>query len=224
MIFNAFDGWDFIRVAYTSIKEKDFIDKRWNWDRPRLISPHGEINKNWVIFPEKINGKFAVLHSLTPNIQIDYLKNLEDLETGKSKIKSKYERKFKSKSWDTWVRGVGPAPLKTPEGWLVFYHAVTADETHKYKLGVLLLDLNDPTKIISRATAPILTPDMWYENDSKPGIVYACGAIIKKDMLYIYYGGGDKHVCVATSSLKEFIDNLKNSKNQTPSIKKVILS
>ncbi len=224
MIFNAFDGWDFIRVAYTSIKEKDFLNNNWDWDKPRLISPQGEINKNWVIFPEKINGKFAILHSLTPNIQIDYINRLEDLESGKAKIKSKYERKLKSKSWDTWIRGVGPSPLKTEDGWLVFYHAVTADETHKYKLGVLLLDLNDPTRIIARATAPILTPDMWYENDSKPGIVYACGAIIKGDSLYIYYGGGDKHVCVATASLKEFINNLKNSKDQTPSIKKVKFS
>jgi predicted GH43/DUF377 family glycosyl hydrolase len=76
-------------------------------------------------------------------------------------------------------------------------------------LGAMLLDLKDPKKIISRSKEPILEPEMWYENDWKPGVVYSCGALIKNDTLFVYYGGGDKHVCVATSSLEKIFDKLK---------------
>jgi beta-1,2-mannobiose phosphorylase / 1,2-beta-oligomannan phosphorylase len=224
MTFNAFDGWDFIRVGYTSIKEEDFAKEKWNWSKPKLISPCGEINKNWVIFPEKINGKFAILHSLTPEVQIDYVDNLDDLASGKQKIKSRYGRKAPRRTWDTWVRGAGPTPIKTPDGWLVFYHAIGANEPSKYKLGVMLLDLHNPTKILARSSSPILLPDMWYENEGKPGIVYACGAVVRDNMLYIYYGGGDKFVCVATANFNEFINSIKNISERVPFISKVIFS
>ena len=72
MIFTAFDGWGSVRLAMTSIKLQDFKDKKWNWKRAVMISPPGQINKNWVLFPEKINGKFAIMHSFYPNILIDY--------------------------------------------------------------------------------------------------------------------------------------------------------
>ena len=207
--FNAFDGWDFIRIASVSINEKDFFDRNWKWSKPILISPPNQINKNWVLFPEKINGKFAVLHSISPKVQIDFVNKLEDLEKGKHIIKSQFKQDTSKKGWDTWVRGVGPPPLKTDKGWLVLYHAMDHRDPNKYKIGALLLDLKDPQKVISRSKEPILEPEMWYENDWKPGVVYSCGAIIKDDMLFVYYGGGDKHVCVATSTLAKVFDKLK---------------
>ncbi len=207
--FNAFDGWDFIRIAVVSIDEKDFFDGKWKWSKPMLISPPRQINKNWVLFPEKINGKFAVLHSISPKVQIDFVKNMEDLSKGKYVIKSQFKQDPTKKGWDTWVRGVGPPPLKTEKGWLILYHAMDKRDPDKYKLGALLLDLKDPQKIISRSIEPILEPEMWYENDWKPGVVYSCGALIKDDMLYVYYGGGDKHVCVATSPIQKIFDKLK---------------
>ncbi|MFH1454711.1 MAG: hypothetical protein ABIF22_00045 [bacterium] len=224
MTFNAFDGWNFIRVGYTSINEKDFENCKWNWSKPKLISPKGEVNKNWVIFPEKINGKFAILHSLTPEVQIDYVDSLDDLASGKQKIKSKFGRKVSRQTWDTWLRGAGPPPLKTDDGWLIFYHALSANETHKYKLGAMLLDLHNPKKIIARSSAPILLPDMWYENDWKPGIVYTCGVVVRDDTMFVYYGGGDKYICVATASFKDFMNSLKNITERVPHISKVIFS
>jgi predicted GH43/DUF377 family glycosyl hydrolase len=70
----------------------------------------------------------------------------------------------------------------------------------------MLLDLKDPTKVLYRAPAPILSPDMPYENDGKPGIVYASGSIIKDGKLIVYYGGGDKHVCAAETPLDPLLD------------------
>ncbi|HEU5114804.1 MAG TPA: hypothetical protein VFT82_03490 [Candidatus Paceibacterota bacterium] len=211
--FNAFDGWDFLRVALTSIKEDDFFNKRFKWTKPELLSPKGQIHKNWVLFPEKINGKFAILHSINPEIQIEYVDRLEEITKGNRVINSKFGAKKPRKAWDTWLRSAGPPPLKTPRGWLVLYHAVDKREPHKYKLGGLLLDPKNPTKIIARTPAPLLEPDMWYENDWKPGIVYACGAIIRKGELVVYYGGGDKYVCAARAPLNELLDwMLRNGK------------
>lgn len=211
--FNAFDGWDYIRIGVVSIDEKDFFEKKWKWSKPLLISPPNQINKNWVIFPEKINGKFAILHSISPKVMIDYIDDLNHLDKNKNTIKSHFAQDKTRASWDTWVRGVGPPPLKTKQGWLVLYHGMDHRDPNKYKLGAMLLDLKNPSKIIGRATEPLLMPDMWYENDSKPGVVYACGAIIKNDTLFVYYGGGDKHVCVATSPLEKVLSKLtKNIK------------
>ena len=209
MTFNAFDGWDFIRIGLTSIKEKDFKEKKWSWSRTKLISPANQVNKNWVLFPEKIDGKFAILHSLSPSVQIDYVDSLDHLSSGAKKILSRFGQKAPRESWDTWVRGAGPPPLKTKDGWLVFYHAINKIDSHRYKLGMLLLDLKNPKKILARAKAPVLLPDRWYENEGKPGIVYACGAILEKEKVYVYYGGGDKYVCVAISPLQEIMDYLK---------------
>lgn len=207
--FNAFDGWDYIRIAVVSIDEKDFMNGNWKWSRPVLISPPNQINKNWVIFPEKINCKFAILHSISPKVQIDYVDKLEDLESGKHIIRSHFKQDPDKKGWDSWVRGAGPPPMRTDKGWLVLYHAMDKRDPNKYKLGVLLLDINDPSKVISRSYDPILEPEMWYENDWKPGVVYSCGAVIKDETLYVYYGGGDKHICVATAPLSKVFEKLK---------------
>ncbi len=209
LTFNAFDGWDSVRMAVTSIAENDFFEKRWKWSKPLFISSANEINKNWVLFPEKIMGKFAILHSVSPEVAIDYVDRFEELAAGKRVIKGRFGHSRPQKGWDSFRRGVGPPPLKTKKGWLVLYHAIDRKDPNRYKLGALLLDLADPRKVIARAPTPFLAPDMWYENDWKPGIVYACGAVIKDDTLFVYYGGGDKHVCVATAPLKKVLNKLK---------------
>lgn len=207
--FNAFDGWDFIRIGVTSIDENDFWGKRWKWSPPMLLSPEREVHKNWVLFPEKIGGKFAILHSISPEVQVDYVDRLEDFASGRHVIVSRFGHHAPRKGWDSFRRGVGPPPLKTEKGWLVFYHAIDKKDEHRYKLGVLLLDLHNPRKVIAESSEPLLAPDMWYENDWKPGVVYACGAVIKDDVLFLYYGGGDKHVCVASAPLEKILKKLK---------------
>jgi len=111
-------------------------------------------------------------------------------------------------SWDSFVRSAGPPPLRTTRGWLLFYHAIDKRDPGRYKLGALLLDLVDPTKVLYRSVSPVLSPDERYENDGKPGIVYACGAVVRYGTLFIYYGGADKVVCVATAPLDPFLDAL----------------
>jgi predicted GH43/DUF377 family glycosyl hydrolase len=209
--FSAFDGWDFIRIALTTISKDDFLANRWKWSKPLLISPENQVNKNWVIFPEKINGKFAILHSISPNIQVDYIDSMTDIARGVKKIKSIFGARKEREEWDTWPRGVGAPPIRTKAGWLVLYHATDKTESHKYKLGAMILDINNPEKVLMRSSKPILAPDEWYENDGKPGVVYVCGAVIQDDILYIYYGGGDRHICVAHMAIDKLLGWLSDN-------------
>jgi len=194
-------------VALTSIKVDDFLNKRWKWKLPVLISPPGQVHKNWVIFPEKINGKYAILHSINPEISIEYLDSLEF--NNSTYINSYYGGEIRKRCWDGWVRGVGPPPIKTKKGWLLFYHAMDSRDFSKYKVGAMLLDLENPTKVLHRSKEPILEPKEFYENNGfKAGVVYASGAIIKDGKLLIYYGGADSYVCVAYANLEEFLKAL----------------
>ncbi len=214
MTYTAFDGFNFPRVALTKIALDDFLSRKWNWSRPVLISPPGEIHKNWTIFPEKIHGKFAVLHSISPEVRIDYFDTLDF--DGNTFIKSEHSKTPLQGRWELLVRGVGPSPIKTKEGWLVLYHATTRD--CGYKLGAMLLDKKDPTKVIARSKAPILEPTVWYENEgSKPRIVYSCGAVVKDETLFVYYGGADTVTCVATVPLPRLLRALVEGSKVVPS-------
>ncbi|HUC31265.1 MAG TPA: hypothetical protein VMR99_01080, partial [Candidatus Paceibacterota bacterium] len=210
LTYTAFDGWGSIRIALSSIALEDFLNKRWKWKKPAMISPAGEIHKNWVLFPEKIHGKFAILHSISPEILVDYVDNLDDFDDEEKVITSAYDRVSRTGAWDSWIRGAGPPPLKTKLGWLLFYHAMDMRDPNRYKLGVMILDANDPTKVLYRSRTPILEPDFDYENQgSKAGVIYSCGAVIKDGELYVYYGGGDSVTCVAMANLEKFLKELK---------------
>lgn len=207
MTYIAFGGWSSIRMGLTSIALADLKEKKWNWKRPIFISPEGERHKNWVLFPEKINGKYAIFHGIVPNIYVDYVDSLTEPFTIHSP-RPEGPQPGRKDFWDNKMRGIGPPPIKTGLGWLILYHAIDELESHKYKIGAMILDMHDPTKILYRSPEPVLSPDMHYENDGKPGIVYASGAYIHGDKLYVYYGGGDKHVCIAETSIKELLNYL----------------
>lgn len=212
LLYTAFDGWGSIRIALSTISLDDFLKKRWNWEDPVLISPPGEIHKNWVIFPEKINGKFAILHSVSPKVRVDYIKSLNELRQDDTFIQSHYVKSSRRKAWDSWVRGAGPPPIKTKYGWLLLYHAMDDNDPNRYKLGAMLLDLKDPTQVLYRSNAPILEPDACYENEGfKSGVVYSCGAVVVDKNLYLYYGGADTVSCVAVANLEKFLKDLMSS-------------
>ncbi|HUD11657.1 MAG TPA: hypothetical protein VMS08_04570 [Candidatus Saccharimonadia bacterium] len=208
----AFDGWSFVRQALTSISLSNVHAKNWRWRRPVLISKPGEIQKNWVIFPEKVNGKYAILHGLSPKVHIEYVDSLDHFN-GKKYIESLPQAggggySGRKDHWDNRVRGSGAPPIKTAMGWLLLYHATDKRDPGKYKLGAMLLDLKDPTKILFRSNSPLLEPEEWYENQGKPGVVYTCGAVILGDNLIVYYGGGDKHIAIARANATQFLKAL----------------
>ncbi|HEY4508926.1 MAG TPA: hypothetical protein VJC13_01430 [Candidatus Paceibacterota bacterium] len=220
MTYVAFEGWNSVRMALTSISIDDFKAGRWKWKEPIMLSRVNEIHKNWVLFPEKINNKFAILHGLSPEVLVDYVDNFDNFDETKQ-IKSRPPVGGRETHWDSRMRGAGPPPIKTDLGWLLLYHAQDRREPHKYKLGAMILDKKDPTKILHRSAHPILYPEMDYENDGKPGVVYASGAVIRNDDLRIYYGGGDKVVCIASAPLREFMNYLVTEDPKSFALKKI---
>lgn len=211
MTYVAYDGWSPPRVALTSIALTDFLNHNFLWEKPVLISPPGVVDKSAVIFPEKINGKYVIMHRVFPNILIDYVDSLvfdgKTFLTGQQKIEPR-SRDF----WDSLKIGAGAPPLKTEAGWLLIYQGVDDKDASEYKVGAMLLDLNDPAKVLARSAEPILLPREKYENVGfKAGVVYPCGALIKDDTLFVYYGGADSFVCVATANLKQFLRDLKKT-------------
>ena len=217
MTFNIFNGWNSIRVAAVAISGKDLSNKNWNWSNLYYLSKPGDRQKNWVLFPEKINGKFAVFHNLDKGdhkkVHIAYLNNL-DMDEAPSSLEAVDPQRLPDHdvAWHYRTRSAAAPPIKTKDGWLLFYHAMDKNDSDKYKVGAMLLDLKDPTKVLYRADEPVIEPDEWYENDWKPGIVYLSGAVVKDGTLFLYYGGGDKRIAVAHVELKDFINKLKTHK------------
>ena len=209
MTYVAYDGWNPPRIALSSIALTDFLDHNFLWDKPVLISQANVVDKSAVIFPEKINGKYVIMHRVFPNILIDYVDSLDF--DGRQYLKGEHKISPRSREWwDSRKIGAGAPPLKTKDGWLLIYQAVDDKDASEYKIGAMLLDLNDPTKVLYRSAKPILEPREEYENYGfKAGVVYPCGAIIKDETLFVYYGGADSYVCVATAELNEFLENLK---------------
>lgn len=206
MTYTACDNG--LGVALTSINVADFLNKKWAWKSPKLISKPGELHKNWVIFPEKISGQYAILHSICPEISIAFRDTLE-FKDGEF-VESHYDCNFRRKNcWDNWPRGAGAPPIKTTAGWLLFYQAMDENDPGKYKVGVMLLDLDNPTKILHRSGEPILEPEENYENNGfKAGVVYVTGAVVKSGELLVYYGAADSYIGVAHANLEEFLKAL----------------
>lgn len=210
MTYTAFNGKT-ARVALTSIKVNDFIKQKWDFKRPILISPPDIYNKNCVLFPEKINNKYVFLHRADgKNIWIDFV---SDLSFKKEKwLGGRILLEPRKDKWDSEKIGAAAAPIKTENGWLLFYHGVSQTSRH-YRVGAVLLDLNDPKKIIARINAPLLEPRMLYEEEGQvKNVVFPCNAILRDDKIFLYYGGADSVVCVASLSFKKLMKAILKEK------------
>jgi predicted GH43/DUF377 family glycosyl hydrolase len=98
--------------------------------------------------------------------------------------------------------GGGAPMIKTDRGWLQIYHGV--DKSQRYCLGALLIDASDPSRVIARTRLPILEPTEAYEVDGYfNNVVFCCGAIIRDQVVHLYYGAADKSMALATFSLDE---------------------
>ncbi|HBB49645.1 TPA: hypothetical protein DEQ22_01400 [Candidatus Nomurabacteria bacterium] len=199
MCYTAFDGIGPARVAVTSISEKNFLLRNWKWEKPVVITPGGFDDKDTCIFPEKTNGKYFILHRVENEICGDYLKSLNF----KKEIVKKCIRILgpRINTWDSFKVGICAPPLKTKYGWLLLYHGVSKNH-NTYRIGAVLLDMNDPAIILARTTDPIFEPEEPYETTGIiNNVVFPCGMVEKDGLLYIYYGAADTVVGVATIEL-----------------------
>ena len=169
-----------------------------------ILPPH---NKDCAIFEEKIDDKYYALHRPS-SVEIggNYIwiaSSPDGIHWGNHQCLIK----TREKHWDSGRVGAGASPIKTEKGWLAVYHG--ADASHRYCLGAFLLDLNDPTIVISRTEEPIMVPTEKYETSGFFGdVVFTNGHIVCGDRLTIYYGASDEFVCGADFSISEILSLL----------------
>jgi predicted GH43/DUF377 family glycosyl hydrolase len=167
-------------------------------------------NRNAALFPEKINGLYCRLdrplaQDDRADMWISYSPDL--IYWGKSKC---IARRAHNGNWQWQKIGAGAVPIKTEQGWLEIWHAVhtMARYNYVYHISVMLLDLDDPSRVIARAGAPILSPRELYERVGlTANVVFTSGAVLEDDgEVKIYYGGADTVQCVATARLDDLIE------------------
>lgn len=222
MIYAAYNGYQMARPAITSIDKEDFVNHKWNWKTPqpmtRVYHNHGEGNKNVVLHPEKVDGKYMLFHRIWPHIRMDLVDDLE-FGPGKNYLKEIRQIPARGDSWDSHKVAVAAPPIRIDEGWLLIYQGAGSQD-RQYKVGAMILDYDDPSKVLYRSNYPIMTPSQWYENEHKFGVAYPCGAVVRDGILNVYYGGSDKYVCLASAPLREFVDKLKQDPYSKPVLKK----
>ncbi len=249
LLYTAFDGKD-ARIAYAVSKNLR------DWKKKGIISPNISVSEarrlvkikkyrdNWkryqdshgssvllwdkdaVLFPEKIDGNFVMLHRFLPDIQIvkfknflklksddfwrDYIVNLSEAE---DKI-SLYRRY----GWESEHIGTGAVPIKTKEGWLLIYHAaelqrkdISSNSLDRvYHTGAALLNLKKPEMEIARLKEPLFSPKYnWEKNGEISNVVFPEGAVVDGNKLKIYYGCSDSRIGLAELSLKELMKRFK---------------
>lgn len=214
MLYTAYDGL-VAQLACASIEVNDFLNFRWEaWRRHGYIFP-GFTDKNGALFPERFDGKFAMLHRVEPHIWITFSPHLRcPWPRREHKILAGASTGM---VWDGNKIGTGAPPIKTKYGWLLIFHGV--NHAHVYRLGVMLLDLADPKVILYRSPNPILEPKelceigelgkCWVQN-----VVFTCGVVPRgtnkeilnaNDEVLVYYGASDSVISVATARIADII-------------------
>lgn len=183
------------------------------WKREGII--FREQNKDVVIFPEKINGKYYAINRPEGTFQFSsphmWIAESNDLNYWGEPTQIELG---KDGTWDSGRVGAGTPPIKTKKGWLLFYHGVI-DKPHRaiYGAGAVLLDLNNPRKVISKTKKPIIMPHEDYEKGvfEKKDVVFPTGVVWheNKEDLLVYSGGGDIVTSVRQISLKDIMRSLR---------------
>ena len=185
------------QVAITKISIEDLVSGDWNWGE-RWLPFDGILNKNAVIFPKKIDGRYVMYHRLEPYLCIAYSDDLKQWCNIKAVMQPRHD------SWDCLKIGSAGPPIEVSEGWLFIYHGV--DYNYVYRLGALLIDKDNPENILYRSEKPILEPTEEYERFGKvPNVVFSCGSVMLDDKLLVYYGGADSVICGAEFDLGELL-------------------
>jgi predicted GH43/DUF377 family glycosyl hydrolase len=216
----AFDGGFYVfytaysprgpRVALASTT--DFM----SYERYGVVAPDYD-DKDAALFPELIDGKFAVVHRIAPNIELVFFHSLKRMEKVSQNPYSKnYLKRIETNTimkpkwkWEEQKVGIGPPPIRTDAGWLMIYHGV--DSNTVYRAGAALLDLEDPRRVIARTPEPILEPEEDFERVGVvPNVVFPEGAVVVKDDLKVFYGGADRICCVASVPMKLLIEALES--------------
>ena len=195
-----------IGVAYTHDFEQFY-------QLENAFLPH---NRNGVLFPRKIGGKYAMLSrpsdtGHTPFGDIFYSESPDMCHWGRHR----FVMGTKPWTWQSTKIGAGPTPIETTEGWLLIYHGVlTSCNGFVYSMGAALLDLDEPWRVIYRAAPYLLSPQRLYECvGDVPNVAFPCAALTDAPTgrIAIYYGGADTVTCLAFAQVDELVPFIKEN-------------
>ena len=190
--YTAYNGFNILPQL---IKTKDFL-------KFRIMTLNGKAvhNKGMALFPRKINGLYAMLSR--QDGENNFIMFSDHLHFW---YKSKMIQE-PSKPWEFIQIGNCGSPIEIEEGWLVLTHGV--GPMRQYAIGIILLDLDDPTKIIAQLEEPLLTPNTVEREGYVPNVIYSCGGLIHEQKLIISYAMSDISAGIATVDLKELLASM----------------
>jgi predicted GH43/DUF377 family glycosyl hydrolase len=175
-----------------------------------FTTPADVDDRDNVLFPEKIGGRYALLRRprsyvgkgdgvQPPSIWISYSDDL--MQWSEPRLVAHPEQ-----PWEAAKIGAGPPPIKTERGWLLVYHGVDADSV--YRVGVIVLDLDEVERVIARTVEPIMAPEAYYERFGLviPNVVFPTGAVVRGDRLFLYYGCADTSIGLATAAIDDLLE------------------
>lgn len=174
-------------------------------------------DKDASFFPKKINGHYAMIHRILPDIQIAYFDDFQELD---EKFWRRYLRDLKNyivlkpkNAFELRSIGAGCPPLETKYGWLFIYHGVqdTADGV-MYHAAAALLDRDDPRRVLGRLSYPLFSPrEIWEKTGNVNNVVFPTSAIVRDGRINIYYGAADKLIALKSLDQEELLEALRHS-------------
>ena len=214
--YMTYCDYDGVIVQICLASSKDL--RQWRNHGPVIPYARFGMNKNAALFPEKIQGKYGMIHRPEPpqcrrsEAAFDWDIWSRDaaypggmrLAFSEDLVHWTYEETVlmgpRAEHWDNLKVGIAGPPIKIPQGWLVVYHGV--DKSKTYRLGVALLDLKDPAKVLFRQAEPILEPELeWERCGDVPNVVFSCGGFLRGEKLWVYYGGADTDIGAACADI-----------------------
>jgi len=180
-----------------------------HWEHLAFCTPEGVDDRDVILFPEKIGGRFALLRRPQtgpyaegpPSIYVSYSDDLAEWSQPRRIASPQPGAK-----WEAGKIGGSCPPVRTEAGWLTAYHGVDAETV--YRVGMMLLDLNDPTRVLARTRIPVLEPHAEYEKLGLviPNVVFPCGNVVHEGTYYLYYGCCDTCIAMASAPLDDLLE------------------
>lgn len=195
---------------------------RVHWAHRCWATPKEVDDRDVILFPERIDGRYVLLrrplqfvspdHSAVQAIDVPgmWICTSEDLETWSEAVRLAVPEQ----TWEGGRIGGSTPPIRTEAGWLVFYHGV--ENLHPptrrvcYRLGAMILDLQDPTRVLARTRDPIMEPTTYYERFGLyiPNVIFPTGNVVVHGTIYLYYGVCDTAIALATARLDDVVERV----------------
>lgn len=187
------------------------------WTDRGLVTPAEVDDRDCVLFPRKIGGRWAMLrrpiHYVGPQYGTDrpsiWITFSQDLVTWTA---PELVCKPSGEAWEAVKVGAAAQPIETEDGWLEFYHGVASDGI--YRTGILLLDRDDPRQVLARTRDFIMEPELYYEKVGLiiPNVVFPSANVVRDGLIYIYYGCCDTAIALATVSLDQVLEHMRSQR------------